>query len=69
MIIVVNHKIANPEKFWTSAQESLPKLPESGVQRVLQVLPNETYPSFFRNFCKPRYTNAGVAKILHKYYE
>jgi len=42
MIIVVNHKIANPEKFWASAQVSLPKLPESGVQRVLQVLPNET---------------------------
>lgn len=41
MIIVVNHKINNPESFWASAQESLPKLPEAGVQRVLQVMPNE----------------------------
>jgi len=40
MIIVVNHKISNPQNFWASAQESLPKLPEAGVQRVLQVLPN-----------------------------
>ncbi|HMV13967.1 MAG: hypothetical protein IT275_02520 [Chitinophagales bacterium] len=40
MIIVVKHRIANPEKFWASAQESLPKLPENGVSRVLQVLPN-----------------------------
>jgi hypothetical protein len=40
MIIVVNHKIGNPGNFWTSAQESLPKLPEAGVTRVLQVMPN-----------------------------
>lgn len=40
MIIVVNHSINNPEKFWASAQESLPKLPENGVTRVIQVMPN-----------------------------
>ena len=40
MIIVVNHKINNPTNFWASAQESLPKLPESGVRRVVAVLPN-----------------------------
>jgi hypothetical protein len=40
MIIVVNHKISDPQNFWGSAQESLPKLPEAGVTRVLQVMPN-----------------------------
>lgn len=40
MIIVVNHSINNPASFWASAQESLPKLPENGVARVIQVLPN-----------------------------
>lgn len=40
MIIVVNHKINNPASFWASAQESLPKLPEAGVKRVVSVLPN-----------------------------
>lgn len=40
MIIVVNHSIKNPEKFWAAAQESLPKLPEGGVTRVVQVLPS-----------------------------
>lgn len=40
MIIVVNHSISNPKKFWSSAQESLPKLPEGGVKRVIQVLPS-----------------------------
>ena len=40
MIIVVNHKINNPADFWASAQKSLPELPVSGVQRVLQVMPN-----------------------------
>ncbi|QQR99254.1 MAG: hypothetical protein IPK18_07060 [Sphingobacteriales bacterium] len=40
MIIVVNHSINNPEKFWASAQASLPQLPEGGVKRVIQVLPN-----------------------------
>jgi hypothetical protein len=40
MIIVVNHKISNPGNFWASAQESLPKLPEEGVTRVLQVMPD-----------------------------
>jgi len=42
MIIVVNHKINKPEGFWASAKESLPKLPEAGVKRVLQVMPNQT---------------------------
>jgi hypothetical protein len=42
MIIVVNHKINNPQSFWGSAQASLPNLPEGGVQRVLQVMPNQT---------------------------
>lgn len=40
MIISVNHKINNPENFWKSAQDNLPNLPEGGVQRVLQALPN-----------------------------
>ncbi len=40
MIIVVNHQINNPADFWASAQKSLPELPASGVQRVLQVMPN-----------------------------
>jgi hypothetical protein len=40
MIILVNHKINNPESFWHAAQESLPNLPEANVQRVMQSLPN-----------------------------
>ncbi|MBX7227866.1 MAG: hypothetical protein K1X55_17670 [Chitinophagales bacterium] len=40
MIIVVNHLINTPDKFWVSAQESLPNLPEGGVTRVIQVLPS-----------------------------
>ena len=40
MIIVVNHRINNPGSFWASAQASLPNLPEGGVSRVLQVMPN-----------------------------
>lgn len=40
MIIVVNHKVNNPQDFWASAQQSLPNLPEAGVSRVLQVMPN-----------------------------
>lgn len=40
MIIVVNHKINNTADFWAAAQKSLPELPASGVQRVLQVMPN-----------------------------
>ena len=40
MIIVVNHKISDPGTFWASAQANLPNLPEAGVTRVLQVLPN-----------------------------
>jgi len=42
MIIVVNHKISNPSSFWASAQQSLPQLPEAGVSRVIQVLPDST---------------------------
>lgn len=42
MIIAVNHKINNPEFFWASAQQHLPNLPEKGVVRVLQVMPNPT---------------------------
>ena len=40
MIIVVNHSINNPTDFWASAQKSLPALPENGVQRAIQVMPN-----------------------------
>ena len=40
MIILVNHKINNPESFWKSAQDNLPNLPEANVKRVLQALPN-----------------------------
>jgi hypothetical protein len=40
MIIVVNHNISNPADFWASAQKSLPALPEGGVTRVMQVMPN-----------------------------
>lgn len=40
MIIVVNHKINNPQNFWEAAQKSLPELPVEGVKRVLQVMPN-----------------------------
>ena len=42
MIIAVKHKINNPENFWASAQKHLPNLPEKGVTRVLQVMPNPT---------------------------
>ena len=41
MIIVVNHKISNPQEFWAAAQRNLPLLPASGVKRVIQVLPNK----------------------------
>jgi hypothetical protein len=40
MIIVVNHKVNNPQDFWASAQQSLPELPVDGVQRIIQVMPN-----------------------------
>ncbi len=40
MIIVVNHKINNTTDFWAAAQKSLPELPVSGVQRIMQVMPN-----------------------------
>lgn len=40
MIIVVDHRINDVAGFWGSAQQSLPQLPEAGVNRVLQVLPN-----------------------------
>lgn len=41
MIIVVYHNIYAPDKFWASAQESFPKLPEAGVNRVIQVPNND----------------------------
>ncbi len=40
MIILVNHEVNNPTDFWASAQKSLPELPVSGVQRIIQVMPN-----------------------------
>lgn len=40
MKIVVNHKINDVQGFWASAQQNLPNLPEMGVARVMQVLPN-----------------------------
>jgi hypothetical protein len=42
MFIVVNHTIFHPEDFWASAQQNLPNLPEAGVQRVVNIFPNET---------------------------
>ena len=42
MLIVVNHAISRPEEFWASAQKNLPNLPESGVQRIINVFPNQT---------------------------
>lgn len=41
MLIVVRHKISDPGAFWAAAQASLPNLPEGGIQRVLNVLPNK----------------------------
>ncbi len=40
MTIVVYHTISNPTDFWASAQKSLPELPASGVQKIIQVMPN-----------------------------
>lgn len=40
MFIVVNHTIHNTEEFWASAQRNLPRLPEEGVKRVLNIFPN-----------------------------
>ena len=45
MIIVVNHNISNPTDFWASAQKSLPELPVTGVQRIMQVMPNNDMTS------------------------
>lgn len=41
MYIVVNHSISHPEDFWALAQKNLPKLPEGGVKRVLNIFPNQ----------------------------
>ena len=41
MFIVVSHNIKTPALFWGAAQKNLPNLPEGGVKRVLNVLPNE----------------------------
>jgi hypothetical protein len=40
MFISVNHQIKNPGEFWASAQKSLPELPVSGVQRIINVFPS-----------------------------
>ena len=40
MIILVNHEVNNPTDFWTTAQNSMPELPVSGVKRIIQVMPN-----------------------------
>ena len=40
MIIVVKHQINNPTDFWAAAQKSLPELPVSSVNRIIQVMPN-----------------------------
>lgn len=40
MKIVVNHKIKDVKGFWASAQQHLPNLPEMGVSKVIQVMPN-----------------------------
>lgn len=42
MYIVVHHDISNPEDFWASAQRHLPRLPEAGVKRVLNLFPNQS---------------------------
>jgi hypothetical protein len=41
MTIVVYHEVNSPTEFWASAQKSLPELPVAGVQRIIQVLPNQ----------------------------
>ncbi len=42
MYIVVNHAISNTQQFWESAQKNLPNLPEAGVNKVVNVFPNQT---------------------------
>jgi len=39
MFISVNHNINKPAEFWEAAQKSLPELPVSGVQRIINVFP------------------------------
>ena len=41
MIIVVSHKITNTAEFWAAAERQIPLLPESGVKRVILILPNK----------------------------
>lgn len=41
MIIVVSHKITNAAEFWAAAERQIPLLPESGVKRVILILPNK----------------------------
>lgn len=41
MYFVVHHDIHNPEDFWAAAQRNLPKLPEGGVKRVLNMFPSQ----------------------------
>ncbi len=40
MIIIVKHNISDTQNFWEAAQRTLPLLPTSGVQRLIQMLPN-----------------------------
>lgn len=42
MYFLVHHDIVSPEDFWASAQRNLPKLPEAGVKRVVNVFPNRS---------------------------
>lgn len=42
MYIVVHHNLEQPEDFWASAQRHLPQLPEAGVQRIVNIFPNQT---------------------------
>lgn len=41
MYIVVQHDIADTEDFWASAQRNLPRLPEAGVKRVVNLFPSQ----------------------------
>ncbi len=40
MFISAHHQINNPGEFWTSAQRSLPELPQPGIQRICSVFPS-----------------------------
>ncbi len=40
MLIVVHHVITNKDEFWVSAQKNFFLLPASGVNKMIQMLPN-----------------------------